>query len=67
MRGVGAQVLLAQRALRPAHGYPREDLRRRQLLAQLAAHGVGHRLLGEVLGGHAGPRAHRPDLLPRLH
>lgn len=67
VRGVRAQVLLTERALRPAHGYTREDLGRRQLLAKLAAHGVGHRLLGEVLGRHTGARAHRPDLLARLH
>lgn len=67
VRGVRAEVLLAERALRPAHRDTREDLGRRQLLAQLAAHGVRHGLLGEVLGGHTRARAHRPDLLARLH
>lgn len=66
MRRVRTQVLLAERAVRPRHRYPREYLGGGQLLAQLAAHGVRDRLLGEVLSGHARPRAHRPDLLPRL-
>lgn len=67
VRGVRAEVLLAERAVRPRYRDAAEDLRGGELLAQLGAHGVGDRLLREVLRGHASARAHRPDLLARLH